>query len=920
MALHVIKRTGDVVDFDSERIRRAIILALKASGEKVDDTSIELLVSDIVTEVKARFVEFYPNVENIQDVVEKHLVKAGLYSVAKSYILYRAERQKERELKKSVAAEQAAHGKLTVVDGDKSTSFNIKKLRDTLEVVCSDLSSVDLAIIEKEILQNVYDGIKVHELDQLIVMTFVSLLERDPEYDAAATRFLLRKIYKEVFDFREPSDDMYAQHFYEVISNLGKDSLDPRMTEFNLERLAQELVPARDALFTYIGLQTLYERYLLKKNGQCIETPQMFWMRIGMGTSILETEKDTWAVAFYNLMSQFKYVPSSPTLFHAGTKHPQLSSCYLTTVADDLNHIFKCYGDNAQLSKWAGGVANDWSYIRATGSLIKSAGIKSQGAIPFLKIQNEVTNAINRSGRRRGAVVAYLETWHLDFEDFLDLRKNTGDERRRTHDMNTANWISDLFMKRVRADAEWTLFSPSDVPDLHDLYGKAFEKKYEYYEKEAREGNIPHHKTVSAKKLWRKMLSMLFETGHPWITFKDPSNIRSPQDHAGVVHSSNLCTEITLNTSPEETAVCNLGSVNLARHIKNGALDTEAIGNTVETAIRMLDNVIDINFYPTKEAKTSNMRHRPVGLGLMGYQDALFLLNYSFESDDALSFADSSMELISYHAILASSKLAKERGAYESYKGSKWDRNMFPVDTIQLLEKERGLETGIFPTESLDWSPVREHVKQYGMRNSNVMAIAPTASISTLVTTFPCIEPLYKNIYVKSNISGEFTVVNTYLVKDLKKLGLWNQDMLDQLKYYDGNIATIPTIPEKLKQKYKEAFDIDPFRAIEITARRGKWLDQSQSHNVFIKGISGKLLNDTYMLAWEKGLKTTYYLRTLGATQIEKSTLDAKKFGFTQKREYTASKPDEAKKAPTIPATQVGKACNIMDPECEACQ
>lgn len=912
MERKVVKRTGMVVDFDIERIRRAITLAVKASGKEVDSDAIDALVETISEDIDSRFSEFYPNVENIQDVVEKHLVKAGLYEVAKEYILYRAERQKERELKKAVAVEQAEHGKLTVTENDgKVVSFNPKKLEESLKNVCSDLPAVNVSSIEKEIMRNIYDGITTVDLEQLIIMTFVSFLERDPDYDTAATRFLLRKIYREVFQVPVPSADLYEKHFEQVITSLGKDFLDERMISFDLSSMAKKIAPERDFLFTYIGIQTLYERYLLKKDGKCIETPQMFWMRVAMGTSLLEKEKETHAISFYEIMSEFKYVPSSPTLFHSGTKHPQLSSCYLTTVADDLRHIFKCYGDNAQLSKWAGGVANDWSYIRSTGAKIKSANIKSQGVIPFLKIQNEVTNAINRSGRRRGAVVAYLETWHLDFEDFLDLRKNTGDERRRTHDMNTANWIPDLFMKRVKADAEWTLFSPNDVPDLHDLYGKKFEEAYEAYEKKARNGEITSFKVLSAKKLWRKMLSMLFETGHPWITFKDPSNIRSPQDHAGVVHSSNLCTEITLNTSSEETAVCNLGSVNLVRHISNGALDSEAIAKTVKTAVRMLDNVIDINFYPTKEAQTSNFRHRPIGLGLMGFQDALFVLDHSFESDEALRFADTSMELISYNAILASSELAKERGAYESYKGSKWDRNIFPVDTIELVEKERGISTGISANTHLDWTSVREHVKQHGMRNSNVMAIAPTASISTLVTTFPCIEPIYKNIYVKSNISGEFTVVNTYLVRDLKKLNLWNQDMLDQLKYYDGNIENISAIPDELKKKYKEAFDINPFRAIDITAHRGKWLDQSQSHNVFIKGTSGKLLNNTYMYAWEKGLKTTYYLRTLGATQIEKSTLDAQKFGFTQKREY---------KAASVPATQVGKVCSIMDPECEACQ
>jgi ribonucleoside-diphosphate reductase alpha chain len=664
--------------------------------------------------------------------------------------------------------------------------------------------------------------------------------------------------------------------------------------------------------------------------------PQPFWMRVAMGLAVLEGEnKNEKAIEFYNLLSSLKFISSSPTLFNSGSTHAQLSSCYLTTVMDDLHHIFKSYGDNAQLSKWSGGVANDWSNIRGVGSIIQSNRIESQGVIPFLKIANDAALAINRSGRKRGAVVAYLETWHFEIEDFLDLKRNTGDERRRTHDMNTANWIPDLFMKRVMNNEKWTLFSPHDVLDLHDLYGKKFEKRYEEYEEMARRGEIKQFKIVDAVKLWRKMLSMLFETGHPWITFKDPCNIRSPQDHIGVVHSSNLCTEITLNTSEDEIAVCNLGSINLGRHVIDGKLDAELIEKTVRTAIRMLDNVIDINFYPTKEARNSNLKHRPIGFGLMGFQDALYKLDINFDSKDAIEFADRSMEIISYYAILTSSELAKERGTYESYNGSKWNRGIFPIDTIDLLEEERGMKIDVSRDEKLDWTPVRKHVKEFGMRNSNVMAIAPTATIGNISGAYPCIEPIYKNIYVKANVTGEFTIVNHYLINDLKKLNLWNDEMLEQLKFNDGNLNKIGSIPDKLKDKYKEAFDIEATTLIDLAAVRGKWIDQSQSLNIFIKGVSGRKLDDAYMHAWTKGLKTTYYMRGMAATQIEKSTLDAQKYGFTQKRDNENIKTEDivvqddsikissiaVKPAITVPEVkEKPKLCLIEDPDCEACQ
>lgn len=693
---------------------------------------------------------------------------------------------------------------------------------------------------------------------------------------------------------------------------------DERMAKFDLEYLSRHLVLERDHEFEYLGLQTLYERYLAKLNGskeEMLETPQAFWMRIAMGLAINEPNLNERAVEFYDLLSQLLFVSSTPTLLHAGLTRAQLSSCFLSTVNDDLNHIFKCMGDNANMSKWSGGVATDWTNLRGTGAMIKTINVESQGLIPFLKIANDVTAAINRSGRRRSATVAYLEVWHYDFEDFTDLRRNTGDERRRAHDMNFASWIPDLFMKRVQADGIWTLFSPNEVPDLHHIYGKEFEKRYCEYEAQVPLGKFSLYKQMPARELWRKMLTRLFETGYPWMTFKDPSNVRSPQDHAGVVHCSNLCTEITLNTSADETAVCNLGSVNLGRHIKDGKLDDALLEKTVITAVRMLDNVIDINYYPTIEGQNANFRHRPVGLGLMGFQDALFQLDLAMDDPKVLELTDSIAEKYSYYAIYGSSLLAKERGTYSSYKGSKWDRGLLPIDTIDLLEQERGEPVEMDRTCRMDWTPVREHIRKYGMRNSNTMAIAPTATISNISGCVPCIEPIYSNMYVKSNMIGEFTVVNRYLVEDLKKLDLWNQDMLDQIKYYDGSIQQIESIPEHLKHKYRGAFELDPIWMLELTARRAKWVDQSMSHNVFLRGVSGKKFEEIYMKAWKLGLKSTYYARTLGASQIEKSTLDAKKFGYTQKREYK----DLNNATQSAEQPVVSPSC-ATDESCDVCQ
>lgn len=813
-----------------------------------------------------------------------------------------------------------------------ASSLNIERMKASLEWASAGWGHVvDIDLILQEVSKYLFDGIRPHEIAESLILAVVALMERDPAYGYVAGKLLFKKLFKEVTEhstMRTDRNVMYTQAFIDGIGyGVDQGIYDAKLKEFDLELLASKLAFERDNLFDYMGLRILYERYFSRCASGRFELPQAFWMRISMGVCLNEPNKNEMAINFYDRLSTFRYVPSTPTLLHSGLKRAQLSSCFLNTVEDDLHHIFKCYSDNAQLSKWSGGVATDFSNIRACGAMIDSIRTESQGVVPFLKIANDVTAAINRSGKRRGATVVYLETWHYEIEDFLDLRRNTGDERRRTHDINTANWIPDLFMKRIQNDGAWTLFSPDEVPDLHHIYGKKFEEKYMFYEQEAAAGRIKLYKTVEAKTLWRKMLSRLFETGHPWITFKDPSNIRSPQDHVGVVHSSNLCTEILLNTSAEETAVCNLGSVNLSVHIIDGVLNKPMLADTIQHAVRMLDNVIDINFYPTVEAQRANFRHRPVGLGLMGFQDALYKLDIAFDSQEAVQFADESMEFISYYAIGTSADLAKERGAYASYKGSKWDRNIFPLDTIDLLEKERGLPIKVNRNGVLDWTPVRQKVREHGMRNSNVMAIAPTATISNIVGCYPCIEPIYKNLYVKSNMSGEFTIINKYLVTDLQKLGLWNDKMLNKLKYYDGSVQAIEEIPLFIKAKYKEAFELDPIHLVHVTTARGKWVDQSISHNVFIKGTSGKLLDDVFMEGWHYGQKTFYYLRSLGASQIEKSTLDAKEFGFTQKRDFSNTTYQSKKAVGDDEGSQIVKeepmfkACSLeQDADCETCQ
>lgn len=872
------KRNGDIVSFDRLKIFTVLKKAFAGENVPVDDSVIDQMTDRVIAKIDTAPHGAVLTVEQVQDVVEETLMERGYFRVAKAYILYRFEHTKER---KERVVKDIEEQRLMVEKRDGRTEpFSKEKVHASLEFFVRGFENdIDLTSIVRQVELELYDTIKTTELARLITLVLRSRIERDPAYASVAARQLCSRLYKEAISkdslSAEEFDPAYRAAFARNIrQGVEEKKLDPRLLSFDLERMSALLRPERDDLFQYLGVETLHDRYFIRGNNkQVLETPQYLWMRVAMGIALDEHDKEARAEQFYEVMSTLRFVPSTPTLFHAGTPHPQLSSCYLNIVEDDLNHIFKVFGDNAQLSKWAGGIGTAWSKLRATGALVKSSGISSQGTIPFLKIANDVTVAINRSGRRRGATCVYMENWHYDFEDFLELRKNTGDERRRTHDMNTASWVSDLFMKRVKEDGEWTLFSPDEAKDLTETYGKKFEDLYTQYEEMADRGEIRLFKRMKARDLWKKQLGMLFESGHPWITYKDPSNIRSPQDHVGVVHNSNLCTEITLNTSAEETAVCNLGSVNFAKHVIGGKLDEALVRDTVMVGMRMLDNVIDLNFYPTIEARTSNMRHRPVGLGIMGFHDALYALGINFASEECVHFADESMEMVSFYAIRASSELARERGAYPSFKGSKWDRGIFPVDTIALLEQERGTHIDVNRTERMAWHEVRDMVARFGMRNSNTMAIAPTATISNIAGSIPAIEPIYKNIYVKANISGDFVIVNAHLVRDLKALGLWSEEMLNKIKYNDGSVQNIMEIPAYLKERYRETFEIDMHWLIKAAAVRGKWIDQSQSLNIFFSGTSGQELADLYLYAWDMGLKTTYYLRSLAATQVEKSTM-----------------------------------------------
>ncbi len=897
--LAVRKRDGEIVSFDLSRIKYAITAAfqehwVEKKGSQVSQEQkkvIEKVLNSVNDKIRQeRTFEETIDVERIQDVVELILMRLGHYEIARSYIVYREEHARVRNIR--------SH-KEPYVD---MISTDLKTALKGVEDVCS------FELMLEKILSQLFEGITKDEIRSIYILTAKEMIEKEPAYDKVAARFLHDKIDREIFgSSAENREKILRSHFPSYIAKGIKEKrLTDEIEKFDLNIIVDAIKFERDNLFGYLGLQTLYDRYLLSIKGKRIESPQYFWMRVAMGLALHEKQKEKRAIEFYELLSTFCYVSSTPTLFNSGTLHPQLSSCYLSTVEDDIESIFKMMSDNAKLSKWAGGLGNDWTPIRAINSLIKGTNGKSQGVIPFLKIVNDTAVAVNQGGKRKGAVCCYLETWHLDIEEFLDLRKNTGDERRRTHDMNTANWIPDLFMKRVKEDRVWTLFSPDEVSDLHDLYGKAFEKSYEEYEKLAEEGKIALFKQVQAKDLWRKMLSRLFETGHPWITFKDPSNLRSMQSHAGVVHSSNLCTEILLNTSQNETAVCNLGSVNLVAHIKDGKIDQEKLKETISTAVRMLDNVIDINFYPTKEAKNSNSRHRPIGLGIMGFQDALHLLKIPYDSIEAVEFADLSMETVSYYAIQASSGLAKTRGSYASYQGSKWSQGKLPIDTLKILGNGKSVNT----SSSLDWDSLRKSVLEKGMRNCHVLAIAPTATISLIVGVSQSIEPTYAFLYTKSNLSGETCVANIYLVEELKRRGLWDQEMLDELKYHDGSVQQIERIPEDLKVLFKTAFEISPDWLIEAASRRQKWIDMGQSLNLYLGEPSGKKLNQMYFLAWEKGLKTTYYLRTKAATQVEKSTLDVNKFGIQPK--WMKHKSASSK-------IQVSRSCSL-DEGCEVCQ
>jgi ribonucleoside-diphosphate reductase alpha chain len=920
--VRVIKRNGTVVTYDDSKISVAITKAFLAveGGNAAASSRIHETVASLTDQIRAIFQRRMPSggtihIEDIQDQVELALMRNSEQKVARSYVLYREERAKERA--KQQENDAAAQPTINVVLADGSRqALDMPRLETIVREACQGLEDVDPEQIINEALKNLYDGVSASEVNSSLVMTARTLVEQDPNYSYVTARLLLDTMRSETLGLlgianaatQADMKALYARAFTSYIK-LGIDSelLTPDLAGFDLERLGKALDADRDLQFGYLGLQTLYDRYFIHKDDIRIELPQVFFMRVAMGLSVREDDKNARAVEFYELLSSFDYMSSTPTLFNAGTLRPQLSSCYLTTVPDNLDGIYNAIHDNAMLSKWAGGLGNDWTPVRALGAYIKGTNGKSQGIVPFLKVVNDTAVAVNQGGKRKGAVCAYLESWHLDLEEFLELRKNTGDDRRRTHDMNTANWVPDLFMKRVFRDEEWTLFTPNDTPDLHDLYGLAFENRYAEYEKMADAGEIKVFKRIKAQDLWRKMLGMLFETGHPWITFKDPCNIRSPQQHTGVVHSSNLCTEITLNTSAEEIAVCNLGSVNLPQHIDDNGLNTDKLQKTIKTAVRMLDNVIDINYYSVPQARTSNLRHRPVGLGVMGFQDALYKQHFAYGSQEAVEFADNSMEAISYYAIQASSDLAVERGSYSSFEGSLWSQGILPLDSLKQLEDQRGSEfIEVDYSHTFDWESLRQTVQTHGMRNSNVMAIAPTATIANITGISQSIEPTYQNLYVKSNLSGEFTVVNPYLVRDLKARNLWDQVMVNDLKHYDGSVQHIDRIPADLKQLYATAFEVEPRWIVDAASRRQKWIDQAQSLNLYINNASGKKLDVTYRMAWFRGLKTTYYLRSLAATGTEKSTVNT--------GTLNAVGSTEAAPAP------VPQACSIDDPDCEACQ
>ncbi|HAV4281140.1 TPA: ribonucleoside-diphosphate reductase subunit alpha [Acinetobacter baumannii] len=934
--IQVIKRTGDVAAFDAEKISVAIGKAfLAVEGQQSADSSrIHDRITQLTEMVLNTFTRRLPSggtihIEEIQDQVELALMRTGEHKVARAYVIYRDQRASARKDTNS-----NHHPTLQVTDANGQLQpLDLSALQATVNRAAEGLEGIDVQAIIDETVKNLYNGVKESDIATTMMMATRTRIEQEPNYTYVTARLLRDELVSTGLAFLGLPADTAENNALEAFLKKGVelDLLSPDLLKFDLEKLAAAIQPERSNQFTYLGLQTLFDRYFIHSNGVRFELPQLFFMRVSMGLALNEQDKEERAIEFYNLLSSFDYMASTPTLFNSGTLRPQLSSCYLTTIGDDLYDIYGAMRDNAMLSKWAGGLGNDWTPVRALNSYIKGTNGKSQGVVPFLKVANDTAVAVNQGGKRKGAVCAYLETWHLDIEEFLELRKNTGDDRRRTHDMNTANWVPDLFMQRVFEDGEWTLFTPSETPDLHDLTGTEFAERYAYYESVAKEQNMLHKK-VRAKDLWRKMLSMLFETGHPWITFKDVCNLRSPQQHVGVVHSSNLCTEITLNTNQDEIAVCNLGSINLVQHVKGGVLDREKLARTVKTAVRMLDNVIDINYYAVPQAKNSNLKHRPVGMGIMGFQDALYEMGMAYGSDEAVNFADESMEVISYYAIQTSSDLAVERGAYSTFKGSLWDQGILPIDSLEIVAKsrpERMFE--VDRTQRLDWDSLRAKVQKDGMRNSNVMAIAPTATISNICGVSQSIEPTFQNLYVKSNLSGEFTVINPYLVRALKERGLWDTVMVNDLKHFEGSVQKIARIPEELKAIFATAFEVEPRWIVDAASRRQKWIDQAQSLNLYISGANGKKLDITYKMAWLRGLKTTYYLRALGATSAEKSTINTGALNAVKPATVEAAAPAaapvvEAKKPEAVEedgftqAAPVPMACSIDNPDCEACQ
>jgi len=922
----IIRRNGTVVGFEPSKIAIALTKAFIAvhGGQAAASARIRELVEQLTAGVVQALMRRQPHggtchIEDIQDQVELALMRSGEHDTARAYVLYREKRNQERATHDATTAAPVLH----VLDNGERKPLDMGALRTLVATACEGLhSDVSVDAILHAVTRDLYDGVPMAEVEKALVLAARAGIEQDPDYAFVTARLLLNSIRHEVLGRSILPSEMaglYPEYFAAYIKKgIDAELLDARLAQFDLAKLGQALVASRDDNFEYLGLQTLYDRYFLHIEERRIELPQSFFMRVAMGLALNEIDREARAIEFYNVLSSFDFMSSTPTLFNAGTRHSQLSSCYLTTVSDDLDGIYQAIKENAMLQKYAGGLGNDWTPVRALGARIKGTNGKSQGVVPFLKVVNDTAVAVNQGGKRKGAVCAYLETWHLDIEEFLELRKNTGDDRRRTHDMNTSNWIPDLFMKRVMENAEWTLFSPSDVPDLHDLYGKAFEVAYANYEAKADAGEIKFFKRIPATQLWRKMLSMLFETGHPWITFKDPCNIRSPQQHVGVVHSSNLCTEITLNTSDTEIAVCNLGSVNLVAHLEDDGkggkkLNLEKMQRTIKIAMRMLDNVVDVNFYAVGKARNSNLKHRPVGLGIMGFQDCLHTMRVPYASEAAVEFSDRSMEAVCYYAYWASTELAAERGRYSSFAGSLWDRGILPQDSLALLAQERGGYLEVDTSSTLDWDALRAQIKLHGMRNSNCVAIAPTATISNIVGVSACIEPAYQNIYVKSNLSGEFTMTNSYLVRELKALKLWDEVMVGDIKYFDGSLAKIDRVPAELRTLYATAFEIDTHWMVECASRRQKWIDQAQSLNIYMAGASGKKLDETYKLAWVRGLKTTYYLRTLGATSAEKST------GKGGELNAVSSGAPSPAAAAAAPATEV-KFCAIDDPTCESCQ